>query len=389
MFSTLASARAAHFSVGACFVLALAGCTPADKAAPDVDATAYTPVEPATSGQTAPSPAATSTTVAPLPDWAPKTTRDKVALLMMPGVSNYDDALAKLNAGVGGIFITSWADPALLTEPGRDIAALREAVGRPFDVAIDFEGGRVQRFSEVFGSYLPPQQLAATHSPEQAEEYAYGIGKQLAARGITVNFAPVLDIDAAGLAIVGDRAFSADPQLAADYGVAFARGMQRAGIEPVFKHYPGHGRASGDTHLNQATTPHLNDLTGSDLVPFIDSIAESPAAGVMVGHLVVPGLGAELKPASINDHAYGLLRNYHDFTGVAYTDDLTGMAAITDHYTPEQAVALAIGAGADQALWSTAVDINAVIDFAEHASVDPQRLEAAVARMVARLDTLD
>ena len=86
----------------------------------------------------------------------------------MPGVVSYEDARAKLEAGVGGIFLTSWADPGLLTESGRDINALRAEFDRPFEVAIDFEGGRVQRFDDILGSYPSARDMAAG-GPEGAQ----------------------------------------------------------------------------------------------------------------------------------------------------------------------------------------------------------------------------
>ena len=283
--------------------------------------------------------------------------REQVARMLMPGVVDYADAKSKLEAGVGGIFITSWADPNLLYQ----IDGLREEIGRPFDVSIDFEGGRVQRFSQILGDHPSPRELAATMSVEQVEAKAFEIGQSLRAHGITVDFAPVIDVDGGGLEVVGDRSFSQDPYLAADYGAAFARGLNNAGVKAVFKHYPGHGRASGDTHLGEAITPPLPELFEHDLIPFEQVFTQAPEAAVMVGHMVVPGLGDGTTPASLNNHAYGLLRNYHNFHGTAYTDDLTGMAAISNTMSIEEAVPAALAAGADQALWSSASDIDAVI----------------------------
>lgn len=327
--------------------------------------------------------AGTLTATAP-PPGVPEDQRAQVASLLMPGVVSFDDALAKLNAGVGGIFITSWADPGLLTQPGRDINALREIVGRPFDVAIDFEGGRVQRFSDILGTYPSPQVMAATHTPAEVEEQGRQVGQSLRAHGINVDFAPVLDVEAGGLEVVGDRSYSRDPALAGQYGAAFARGLESAGVRAVFKHFPGHGRASGDTHQAMATTPPLDQLFTHDLIPFDIALDSAPGAAVMVGHMVVPGLGPSGVPASLNNHAYGLLRNTYGYDGVVYTDDLTGMRAITDTWSPEQAVVQAIAAGADQALWSTAVDINRVIDTLNAAvdsgQIHPARFQAAVYR---------
>ena len=306
--------------------------------------------------------------------------RTQVASLMMPGVENFDDALAKLEAGVGGIFITGWADPGLLTEPGRDINALREIVDRPFDVSIDFEGGRVQRFSEILGSFPSAREMAATRSPEEVEGLAAEIGQTLKDRGINLNFAPVLDVDGGNLDVVGDRAFSADPVTAGDYGAAFARGLESVGVKSAFKHFPGHGRATGDSHNQSVVTPPLEELFTQDLVPYDVAMPQSPQTGVMVGHLSVPGLGDGTTPASLNNQAYEILRDRFNFEGVAYTDDLTGMRAITDNYSPEEAIVEAINAGADQALWSTAVDINSVIDYAER-ELDPELVAAASQRV--------
>lgn len=314
--------------------------------------------------------------------------RTQVASMLMPGVVNYGDAKAKLDAGVGGIFITSWADPTLLYQ----LQALREEVGRPFDVAIDFEGGRVQRFSHILGEHPSPRDLAATMTLDEVEAKGAEIGQTLRAHGITVDFAPVIDVDGGGLEVVGDRSFSQDPRLAGDYGAAFARGLESAGVKAVFKHYPGHGRASGDTHLGEAVTPALPEMFSHDLIPFEEAFAQAPEAAVMVGHMVVPGLGDGTTPASLNNHAYGLLRNHHKFNGLAYTDDLTGMAAISNTMSIEQAVPAALAAGADQALWSSASDINAVIDACVYAvetgQIHPYRLESGAQRVEHRLDSI-
>src|SRR5699024_10995021 len=129
------------------------------------------------------------------------------------------------------------------------IDSLREEIGRPFDVSIDFEGGRVQRFSQVLGDHPSPRELAATMSVEQVEAKAFEIGQSLRAHGITVDFAPGIDGDGGGLEVVGDRSLSQDPYLAADCGAAFARALNNAGVQSVFKHYTGHGRASRDPHM--------------------------------------------------------------------------------------------------------------------------------------------
>ena len=293
---------------------------------------------------------------------APEDVRARAAAKLMPPALNYEDARAKLDAGVGGLFIPSWADPELLSDGPRGINALREEAGRDFEVSIDFEGGRVQRFSEILGEYPSPQAMAEGHTPEEVEQMATEIGHSLRAHGVTVDFAPVLDVDGGGLEVVGDRSFSTDPAAAGDYGAAFARGLKAAGVKAVFKHFPGHGRASGDTHLGQAVTPPLEELSGHEFVPFHTALPQAPEAALMMGHLVVPGLGEE--PASLNPQAYQLARAELGFDGTIYTDDLGGMASISENFSVPEAVAAALAAGADMPLWSTDDDIDAVIDAA-------------------------
>lgn len=332
-----------------------------------------------------PAPVSPSTSTVPTQPPSPVdhlSEREKVASLMMVGVENYEDALAKLEMGVGGIFIVGWADPGLLTEPGRNIHALREAVDRPFDVAIDFEGGRVQRFAEIIGGHPAPANMEDPYSKGRE------IGNRLREFGITVDFAPVIDVDGGGLEVVGDRSFSVDPKEAGRRGIEFARGLEEVGVDAVFKHFPGHGQASGDTHLGAAVTPPLEDMKHHDLVPFAQATRKDVGAAVMVGHLTVPGLGEQ--PTSINPAAYHLLRDgaypgAAPFTRMIYTDDLSGMAAISDHMSTEQAVVEAIRAGADQALWSTAYNVPAAIDAVLHALhtgyIHPARIDAAATRV--------
>lgn len=307
-------------------------------------------------------PGDTASSAATPQDAAPEDVRARAAAKLMPPALNYDDARAKLEAGVGGLFIPSWADPELLSDGPRGLNALREEMGRDFEVSIDFEGGRVQRFSEILGDYPSPQAMAEGHSPEEVEALATEIGHSLRAHGVTVDFAPVLDVDGGDLEVVGDRAFSTDPQAAGEYGAAFARGLQAAGVKAVFKHFPGHGRASGDTHLGEAVTPPLEELSGHEFVPFHTAIPQAPDAALMMGHLVVPGLGDE--PASLNPRAYQLAREDLGFEGTIYTDDLGGMASISENFNVPEAVAAALAAGVDMPLWSTDEDINAVIDAA-------------------------
>ncbi|AWB82758.1 beta-N-acetylglucosaminidase [Corynebacterium yudongzhengii] len=323
----------------------------------------------------------------------PADLRARIASLMHVGVRNADDARAKLAEGVGGLFVASWADPRLLYEPGRDLAALRHEAGHRFATSIDFEGGRVQRHQQVLGSFPSARELAATGDTDLVRDTGYTIGLSLRRHGVTVDFAPVLDIDVAALDVIGDRSFSPDPTVVGRFGAAFAEGLNSAGVAPVYKHFPGHGRASGDTHYTQAITPPLEELYSLDLPPFATALARRPAA-VMMGHMVVPGLGADGLPSTLDGIAYQLLRtgDYpggRKFSGLVYTDDLSGMRAISDIFSLPDAVTTAIEAGADQALWSSGAQVAEAIDAVQHAvesgRIPERRIDEAAHRLQLQL----
>ena len=320
--------------------------------------------------------------LSPAEQRVPQDLRAKVASLMVVGVSNERQARAALDQGVGGLIIPSWADPALLTAEGHNIDALRAEYHHPFSVAIDFEGGRVQRHTDVLGQFMAPRELA-TRPPEVIQGTGYDIGRALRARGVNVDYAPLLDLDVTELAIVGDRAFSGHPEEVVRVGTLFAQGLLDAHVTPTFKHFPGHGRASGDTHHELAVTPPLDQVRELDMRPFGPLLARFPHASVMMGHMIVPGMGPEGVPSSLNPEAYRILREGDypggaPFDGVVVTDDLSGMRGILDYAPTPQAVKLAIAAGADQALWSSGADIPHVIDVVVAAVESGELPEARV-----------
>jgi beta-N-acetylhexosaminidase len=201
--------------------------------------------------------------------------------------------------------------------------------------------------------------------------------------GITVDFAPVVDVVAAGTddeSVIGDRSFGADPAKVTEYAGAYAQGLRDAGVLPVLKHFPGHGHGSGDSHTGGVTTPPLADLQNNDLVPYRTLTTAAPVA-VMVGHLQVPGLTGS-DPASLSPAAYQLLRSggYGGpaFNGLIYTDDLSSMAAINQRYGVAEAVLRSLKAGADNALWITTGEVPAVLDRLEKAVASGELSQAGV-----------
>ncbi len=316
-------------------------------------------------------------------DIATMSTRDKLAQLLMVGVSDAADARAVVaDQHVGGIMIGSWTDKSMLGAPLADIAA--NAGPLSLAVSVDEEGGRVSRLAGVIGSQPSARELAQTKTPDEVYGIALERGRAMRGLGITVDFAPVVDLTQQSAAI-GDRSFGDDPETVTEYAGAYARGLRDAGVLPVLKHFPGHGRAAGDSHTGAVSTPPLADLQNDDLVPY-RTLTRQPPVAVMVGHMQVPGLtGGE--QASLSPAAYNLLRTEFGFGGLVYTDDLSSMAAINQQYGVAAAVLKSLQAGADVALWITTAEVPAVLDRLEQAvaagELSPAAVDASVQRVAA------
>ncbi|HVV07672.1 glycoside hydrolase family 3 N-terminal domain-containing protein [Amycolatopsis sp.] len=353
----------------------MAGCgaEPAPAGAPSPSSGAPTPAGPssATSSSAAPSSAAPSSTGgdACAAVTAQMTQREKLAQLLVVGVSPTDPSgaarLVRENQ-VGGIFIGG--NPTTILS-GNALDQVRGGARWGVSVAIDEEGGRVQRIDQLDGDMPSARTMAETMTPAQVRDEARRRAQQMRARGVTEDYAPIADVSGQPAdGPIGDRSFSADPHTARTYALAFATGLAEGGVTPVLKHFPGHGHAQGDSHDGAVTTPPLDSLRTNDLVPY-ENVADYGASKVMVGHLTVPGLTGG-QPASLSPAAYRLLREDYHFTGAVVTDDLGAMRAITsDHPLPE-AVLDALLAGADEALWSSGGKVGAVLDRLEAAMRD-------------------
>ncbi|MDH6195919.1 beta-N-acetylhexosaminidase [Mycobacterium frederiksbergense] len=330
-------------------------------------------------------------TTAPLPaapvcDLAALSPRDKLAQLLTVGVTGADDARSVVaDQHVGGIMIGSWTDLSMLTDGS--LPDIANAGPLPLAVSVDEEGGRVSRLSSLIGEQPSARVLAETRSADEVYGIALARGQKMRGLGVTVDFAPVVDVtSAADDTVIGDRSFGSDPDKVTEYAGAYARGLRDAGVLPVLKHFPGHGHGSGDSHTGAVTTPPLADLQTNDLVPYRTLTTAAPVA-VMVGHLEVPGLTGS-DPASLSPAAYQLLRSGGyggpGFNGVVYTDDLSSMAAINQRYGVATAVLRALQAGADNALWITTNEVPAVLDGLEKALADGQLSQASVDAAVQR-----
>ena len=227
-------------------------------------------------------------------------------------------AMPLVQSGIGGVLLSGSTAPPGLARSLTDLHATGGIV--PPLIAVDEEGGRVQRIGGVAPPLASARQQAASLTVAQVEDQAMVVARRLHDAGVDMDFAPDADVDAGPASRpIGDRSFSGDPATAGRYAVAFARGLRRGGLIAVVKHFPGHGRADGDTEVASAMTPGIDALKAADLIPFEALIADGVPA-VMLGHLTVPGLTEPGRPASLSPAANALLRRDLRFDGLVVTD---------------------------------------------------------------------
>ena len=270
---------------------------------------------------------------------------------------------------IGGTELTA-EDRELLAHPGtggliffshnfesrEQITALVKAIRavRPeILVAVDQEGGRVQRFRDGFTRLPPMRRLGECHeqAPQQAIMQAYQLGalmaSELVACDIDISFAPVLDLDFGQSSVIGDRSFDADAQAVVALAGAFIDGMRAAGMAATGKHFPGHGFVQADSHLElPVDTRSLDEISAADLVPFQQLAGR--LAGIMPAHVVYQQVDAQ--PAGFSRFwLQTVLRQQLGFSGVIFSDDLAmAGAAMAGSYA--QRAEAALSAGCDMVL---------------------------------------
>jgi beta-N-acetylhexosaminidase len=325
------------------------------------------------------------------------TSRDKIAQLLIVGSSDVASASHLLkDMHVGGIIVGVGGAKGLLDKAA--LAQVKAAAPIVPIIAIDQEGGAQSRLTLVDPSYAPPTAEAmGSMTTDQVTTIAKDAGSRIAALGINVDFAPVADVigtDGAVQYPLKARSFGSDKANVTLKAQAFATGILASGILPVFKHFPGHGKAVGATagansDKQPVTTPPLADLRKDDLVPY-ESLLKLNPAGVMMGNLTVPGLAPADLPTSLNPAAVDLLRKDYGYSGIVFTDDLLDAKSITQ-YHPDiaDAVSLAIKAGVDAPLMGAIGDdkIAAILDKVEamvaSGSITQVQLDTALGHVLA------
>jgi beta-N-acetylhexosaminidase len=257
--------------------------------------------------------------------------------------SHEKDIINHPNTGAVILFSRNYQDPGQITELINSIRAARNGA---ILIAVDQEGGRVQRFQNGF-TRLPPAACYA-QAPELAESAGWLMAAELLAVGVDFSFAPVLDIDCGISEIIGNRSFATDQQLATRLASAFRKGMNAAGMAATGKHFPGHGAVALDSHLTLPVDERdLDSIRAKDLLPFQQLIAEG-LEGIMPAHVVYPA--CDPNPAGFSPFwIQQILREELAFNGTVFSDDLSmaGAASVGDF--PERA-RLAQQAGCDMIL---------------------------------------
>ena len=270
------------------------------------------------------------------------------------GLALADDERGRLvHPAVGGVilFARNYESPEQLQALTAEIASLREP---RLLVCADHEGGRVQRFRNGFSEIPAMRKLGVLWDRDRAAGRAaaqaagYVIGAELGAHGVDFSFAPVLDLDYGSSSVIGDRAFHFDPLAVGALAEEFVKGLAAAGMKAVGKHFPGHGFAALDSHVDIPRDERaVAEIMKKDVAPYRPAIAAG-LGGVMPAHVIFTR--ADREPAGYSKYWLGeVLRGTLGFEGVIFSDDLSMEGASTAGGVPERARA-ALQAGCDMVL---------------------------------------
>ena len=254
---------------------------------------------------------------------------------------------------VGGVilFTRNYDSPVQLGELVADIRAVRSP---PLIVAVDHEGGRVQRFREGFSTIPPMRRIGrefngnAEAGQTLARQAGWLIASELRAADIDLCFAPCVDLDWGVSEIIGNRSFHRQPEVVGELAAAFARGLRSAGMAAIAKHFPGHGAVVADSHLKLPVDRREYSDVLDDMRPYDRLVGNGLIAGVMTAHVIYRGL--DEMPASFS--AYWIqqeLRSRLGFDGAVFCDDLS-MKATRDYGSISTRANRALKAGCDMVL---------------------------------------
>ena len=292
---------------------------------------------------------------------------------------------------VGGVilFAQNIIDPSQTTKLTSELQAAAQGVpGQiPLFICVDEEGGIVARLgnNEKFGlkTYESAGAVGSSGNADDAHEMGSTIGNYLSAYGFTVDFAPDADVNTnPDNPVIGTRAFSSDPNVAAEMAGAFAQGLRENGIIATFKHFPGHGNTDQDSHTTLATTnATLDELTTCEFLPFEKATDDD---WVMVGHIAAPQVTGDSTPASLSSALVtDTLRGTLGFDGIVVTDALN-MGAIVENYGAGECAVKALQAGCDVLLMPIDFEKaqSAVLAAVQDGTLTEDRIDESVLKIL-------
>lgn len=276
---------------------------------------------------------------------------------------------------------------AALTNELQQIA--REAAGIPAFISADQEGGMVARLFSGATHFPSNMAITAAGMNDQTETIGRMVGEELRALGINLNHAPCMDVNNNPLnPVIGIRSYSDDPNVVAESGSGYIRGLQSSGCIAQAKHFPGHGNTHVDSHLGLPTVEStLDELEQMELIPFRRAI-EAGVDSIMTAHILYPKLEPDNVPATMSKRILsGLLREELGFEGLIMTDSMS-MDAIQKFYGIENGCIAAIAAGADIICIRADYDVQqraykAVLAAAQDGRIPLSRIDDAILRQLA------
>ena len=276
------------------------------------------------------------------------------------------DRTRLMHPQMGGVilFARHYESVAQLCALTAEIRALR---GEDFIIAVDHEGGRVQRFREGFTAIPPMRRLGELWDKDEegalrlAKDCGYVLASELRACGVNLSFTPVLDLDYGESGVIGDRAFHRDAAIVAALAAALQRGLSEGGLASCGKHFPGHGFIRADSHHEVPIDEReYAAIEAADMLPYKQLIAAG-LSSVMPAHVIYPKVDAQ--PAGFSRKwITDILRGQYRFNGVIFSDDLSMEgAAVAGGYDARAEAAL--GAGCDMVLvCNDPVNADVVLD---------------------------
>ena len=294
----------------------------------------------------------------------------KYLMIDIEGIDlNQNDVCRIQHPHVGGVILFSrnYVNKSQLTQLIQTIREVKEELL----ISVDYEGGRVQRFRDDF-TLLPPMRRLGnlfddnqSHALEIAEKIGWLIGQELGEVGIDFSFTPVLDIDYGSSSVIGDRSFHDRVSPVIELSQTLIKGLNRAGMSAVGKHFPGHGYIKADTHLEKAIDARtFDEIAQNDLKPFAQMIA-SNIEGIMPSHVIYSS--CDSNPASMSFFWLNtILREQLNFKGLIFSDDLSMQAARDQEPNPAKRVSRAFNAGIDFALvCNSPREVDLILDSME------------------------